>query len=185
MLHHLPLLSLANIGTSTMCRRPCLTALSRALQVTAQTTLAEVCAVLPKCVDQQLDLRGHSIAPATSAPQHATSSFSLVQRQRTKHLSIQEWSSLWTWQDRVEMPMPLLLTMLTLGQWRNHGKREHARWTLAGAAQMLHNGTLQLPEGGQLWLDGRDLRLEGLTIFGAQSVGCLFTIRGSCIRAVH
>jgi hypothetical protein len=169
---------------------------SRALQVTAQTTLEDVCAALPKCIDMQLDLRGHSIAPSASAPRRATSSFSLVQLRRTEHLSIEEGSRKWAWQERVDMPTPLLgtaLTILTLGQWRRHGRRKHPCWTLAGAAHMLHNGTLQLPEGGQLWLEGRGLRLEGLTISGAfpcacaRSVGCFLTVCRLCTsqRCTH
>jgi hypothetical protein len=161
---------------------------SRTLQITAQTTLAEVCAELSKCVDLQLDLRGHSIAPAASAPRRANSSFSLVQRRHTKHVSIQERCSLWALQEKVEMPKSWLgpaVSVLTLGQWRRHGRREHPSGTLAGAAHMLHDGTLHLPEGDQLWLEGRGLRLEGLTIKGVRYVGCLHTIRELCTREVH
>jgi hypothetical protein len=158
-----------------------------ALQVTAQTTLAEICAALPKCVDLHLDLRGNSIAPAASEPQHDTSSFSrpAPAHQAPVHSGVVQLVDL---QERVEMPVPLLdkaSTVLTLGQWRrHHGRRNHPRWTLAGAGHMLHNGSLQLPEGGQLWLEGRGVRLESLSISGV----CLCMIcwlHGYGLQVVH
>jgi hypothetical protein len=94
---------------------------------------------------------------------------------------------LWSWQERAAVPTPWLgkaLTALTLGQWRTHGRREHPSWTLAGAGHMLHNGPLQLREGGQLWLEGRGIRLEGVTIKGACSLAACVRSVG-CTRAFH